>query len=78
MSNLLLDRACYFPAPYRLVDDVREKTISALRQGSVQEGADVETAMQVQTLMIEYAERFFDRLRDELKNALKKYPGHDL
>lgn len=75
--NLLLDRAYYFPAPYRFVDDVREKTISSLRQTSVPEGADIDTAMRVQTLMIEYAEQYFESLCAELQIAIEERKGEN-
>lgn len=76
-KNLLLNNAYAFPAPYRYVDDVREKTISSLRQGSIPEGADIDTAMRVQTLMIEYAERYFESLCAELQIAIEERKGEN-
>lgn len=81
VGDLMLTNIYHAAEPMQEFERVRQLTAMSLVQvtappGTTAEDADV--ALAVQTKMIEFAERFFDQLRDELENALKKYPGHDL
>ena len=77
VSDILLRGIYESPDSLAALETTRQTTAMSLVQCTVPPGTtaeDADIAMEVQTKLIEFAERFFDTLKHDLVTVLEKYP----